>query len=293
MRKTYYREQKTICGESYDTASYLEVDIYPVSAKAHKKSSRAKKKDATKLSQQSYNDRRAKRYHVQLVNTNFKDGDFSLTCTYNDDHIPDTDDRAQADKDWSNYIKRIYRYCKKNGISRPKWIMATEYPTKQDDGSIKGRVHHHAIIEHTPGLAREMLEDLWCDRRGEAIGMCRCDRLKMEHGSAESLANYISKNKKCDRSWRQSRGLKKPKTPQPNDTKWSKKKLHEASTLYIDDKDYWAKMYPGYTLERAETRVTDQGHRHTTVIMYRQDDIKRFGAKRERLRDGVPSRRAG
>ena len=73
----YYREQKHICGKDYDTAPYMEVDLYPVSAKKHKASRRAKKKEASSLAQQTYNDNRAKRYHVQLVNANFGKGDSS------------------------------------------------------------------------------------------------------------------------------------------------------------------------------------------------------------------------
>ena len=95
----YYREQKHICGKDYDTAPYMEVDLYPVSAKKHKASRRAKKKEASSLAQQTYNDKRAKRYHVQLVNTNFGKGDFSWTGTYDDDHLPepgDTQERSAA-----------------------------------------------------------------------------------------------------------------------------------------------------------------------------------------------------
>lgn len=88
----YYREQKHICGKDYDTAPYMEVDLYPVSAKKHKASRRAKKKEASSLAQQTYNDKRAKRYHVQLVNTNFGKGDFSWTGTYDDDHLPEPGD---------------------------------------------------------------------------------------------------------------------------------------------------------------------------------------------------------
>ncbi len=269
-KSIYYREQKHICGKDYNTADYMEVDLYPVTPSQHEAGPRQKRKEATGLVQQQYNDKRAKRYMVQLVNTNFKQGDFSLTATYNDDHLPDPEDRERADKDWSNYIKRIYRYCDKHGIARPKWVMATEYSTRSDDGKVVGRHHHHAIIQHTKGLTRDILEELWCDKKGESIGMCRCDNLEVEHGSVESLVRYISKNKRCDRSWRQSRGLEKPKRPLPNDSKWSRRKLEEASTLYIDDKEYWAKKYPGYTLERVETTVSDTGMRHTLVILYRE-----------------------
>lgn len=50
----FYREQKHICGKDYDTAAYMEVDLYPVSAKKHKASRRAKKKEASSLAQQTY-----------------------------------------------------------------------------------------------------------------------------------------------------------------------------------------------------------------------------------------------
>lgn len=268
----YIREQKHICGRSIEDAGYMEVDLYPVSASKHKAGKRGKKKEATSLAQQAYNDKRAKRYHVQLVNTNFKKNDFSLTATYDDEHLPDPEDREKADKDWTNYMKRVYRWCDKNGVKRPRWIMATEYSTLQDDGTYKGRHHHHAIIERTDGLSRDILEDLWRDRKGDRLGLCKCDRLEMEHGSVESLVQYISKNKRCDRSWRQSRGLLKPITPRPNDTKWSAGKLEKASTFYIDDRNYWQSMYKGFILDRVETKISEAGYRHTVVIMYKDDN---------------------
>ena len=244
MKSIYYREQKHICGKSYATAPYMEVDLYPVTPKQHKASRRAKRKEASTLAQQTYNDNRAKRYHVQLVNANFGKGDFSWTGTYDDDHHPEPGATAKADPDLTNYIKRLYRWCDKNGVQRPKWVAATEYCTVQEDGTTCGRHHHHAIIQHTDGLTRDVLEQLWADKAGQ-IGFTRCEYLDVDHGSVESLVRYISKNKRCARSWRQSRGLEKPKTPPPNDTKWSRKKLDEASTLYIDDVAYWERKYPG------------------------------------------------
>ena len=270
MKSIYYREQKHICGKSYATALYMEVDLYPVTPKQHKASRRAKRKEASTLAQQTYNDNRAKRYHVQLVNANFGKGDFSWTGTYDDDHHPEPGDTAKADRNLTNYIKRLYRWCDKNGVQRPKWVAATEYCTVQEDGTACGRHHHHAIIQHIDGLTRDVLEQLWADKAGQ-IGFTRCEYLDVDHGSVESLVRYISKNKRCARSWRQSRGLEKPKTPPPNDTKWSRKKLDEASTLYIDDVAYWERKYPGYTLNRAETRVSNAGWRHTTVIMRRAE----------------------
>lgn len=270
MGRLYYREQRHICGKSYETAQYMEVDLYPVTVAQHRASVRAKRKEASSLAQQRYNENRAKRYHVQLVNTNFRKGDFSWTGTYDDDKLPAPEERDRVDRDFSNFVKRVYRWCDRHGVRRPKWVMATEYSTLQPDGSVLGRHHHHAIIEHTEGLSRDVLEQLWSDRRGQ-IGLTRCDYLDVDHGSVESLVRYISKNKRCQRSWRQSRGLEKPKTPRPNDSRWNRKKLEEASTLYIDDAAFWEHRYPGYTINRVETAVSEAGMRHTLVILRRAE----------------------
>ena len=64
MGKVYYREQKHICGRDYETAPYMEVDLYPVTYRQHKASRRAKRKEATTLAQQTYNDNRAKRWNL-------------------------------------------------------------------------------------------------------------------------------------------------------------------------------------------------------------------------------------
>lgn len=271
MKTTYYREQRHICGKDYDSAGYMEVDLYSVTKRQHQASRRAKRKEATSLAMQEYNDRRAKRYCVQLVNTNFTQNDYAWTGTYDDDHLPAPGDEKNVDRDWSNFIKRVYRWCDKHDVRRPLWMMVTEYTTKLEDGTTVGRHHHHAIIQHTDGLTRDVLEDLWRDSSGAPLGLARCERLHFEHGSVESLVLYMNKNKRCARHWRQSRGLEKPKTPRPNDSRWSRKAIEEASTLYIDDRAYWEKKYPGFTLGRVETRVSNSGQRHTLVILYRAD----------------------
>lgn len=189
----YYREQKHICGKDYATAGYMEVDLYPVTPKQHKASRRAKKKEACTLAQQTYNDNRSKRYHVQLVNANFGKGDFSWTGTYDDDHLPAPGDTKRADMDWTNYIKRVYRWCDKNGVERPKWVAATEYTTVMADGTICGRHHHHAIIQHTEGLTRDVLEELWSDKNGNSIGLI-FKSITFDNGSEFSAAEELERS---------------------------------------------------------------------------------------------------
>ena len=88
------REQKHICGESYSTAPYLEADIFEITEAQHKASARAKKELATSLVKDKHNQEAAKRYLVQLINTNFGPGDWSITQTYTDENLPAAGDLA-------------------------------------------------------------------------------------------------------------------------------------------------------------------------------------------------------
>ncbi len=67
-----------------------------------------------------------------------------------------------------------------------------------------------------------MIEKAWGDR-----GMARCEPLHFDHGYVVGLSKYIVKNVRCKRHWRQSRGLKPPKMPRPNDGKMSRGKLKD------------------------------------------------------------------
>lgn len=271
MAKNFYvREQKHICGADAQTAPYMEVDLFEITPAQHRANRRAKREMATSLVKQKYNEEMSRRYFVQLVNTNFKPGDYSLTLTYDDDNLPQAGDTERVDRDFSNFVKRIYRWCDKRGIARPAWVVVSEYCSIGEDGRPVGRHHNHAIMQKVEGLTRDDLEKLWCDRHGEKLGLTRCDPLDFDHGSIEGLARYITKNKRCKRKWRQSRGLKKPITPPPNDTKWSRKKLNDAAENCLEDAAYWEQKYPGYTLHRAARTVTGNGTNHLVVQLYRK-----------------------
>ena len=279
MNEIYYREQLHICGETKETAAYAEVDLYPVSLQKHRASIRAKKKEASTLAQMKYNEKMAKRKLVQLINTNFREKDFVLTLTFDNDHLPDPGDEERVDREWTNFMKRVCRYCDKAGVERPKkWIAIAEYTTINEDGTIVGRHHIHAILENVSGLTRDAIEKLWSDRNGNRIGTTHTERLQQDHGSAEALARYITKNKRCKRRWRQSRGLAQPITPRPNDTKWNAKKLGEASTLLIDDREFWTKQFPGWTFDRVVVMNEDvpPSQRHLIVILWRPELVPKW-----------------
>ena len=50
------------------------------------------------------------------------------------------------------------------------------------------------IIQHTEGLTRDVLEELW-SVNGKRIGLTRGEYLDVDHGSVEGLVRYIGKNK--------------------------------------------------------------------------------------------------
>jgi hypothetical protein len=133
-----------------------------------------------------------------------------------------------------------------------------------------GRHHHHVIMSHPAGLTREMVEKAWGKR-----GRSRCEPLEFDHNSIESLAKYITKNVRCKRHWRQSRGLKPPKMPRPNDGKMSRTRLKDVCENRLEDRDYWERMYPGYTLHRCECIITGNATRHLIVRLYRKPEQRR------------------
>ena len=259
------REQKFICGKDYDTAPAMQADFFWVSEAEHKASTRKKKELATSIAKEAYNLRKSGRYLGMLIDSNFVPGDFSITQTYDNDHQPEPGDLKRVDKDFSNFIKALYRLCDRRGIEHPKWVCVSEYCTVDPEtGEILGRHHNHVVMSHPEGLTRVMVESLW------SHGMTRCEPLHFDHNSVEGLAKYIVKNVRCKRHWRQSRGLNPPKMPRPNDGKMSRTKLDDVCRNHLEDREYWEKMYPGYTLDRCDCIVTGNSTPHLIVRMYRK-----------------------
>ena len=185
----------------------------------------------------------ARRYFCQLAYTNFGESDWAVTFTYDHNHQPAPGDFDQVDRDWTNFTRRLKRFCKKMGREASKWMQVAEYSVMDEDGKVTGRHHHHEPI------------DLTCS-------------------SFERLTTYMTKARARIRRWRQSQGLQKPKTPRPNDTRWSRKRFDEAFAL-PDDREYWEKKYPGYTLRECEQHITGNNTKHLIVKLKKKPDTRR------------------
>lgn len=240
MKRRYIREQKTVCGNEY-----MEIDLFPVTPAEHRASRRDKKQKASSLAMMNCNERNSRRYLVQLVATNFSRGEGALVLhlTYDDAYLPQT--WEQAERDVTNFVRRLNRRCRRHGKPKAKWIAVTEHQDEDPaDGVREVRYHHHMILQCE--LSLDEIKDAWCTGQGvwkERLGLAKADRAEFEHGTLEAFCQYITKYPKRKRRWRQSQGLKKPECRQPNDTRYSARKLDEVARERVDDREFWERRY--------------------------------------------------
>lgn len=257
----HVREQRHICGERYQ-----EIDIYSISERQYRRSSREKKREASRPAQENLNDKNSIRHLTQLLNTNFCKDDMHITLTYSEDHLPESEEAAE--KQWERWMRRVRDLCKKKELPPPKYISVTESSRNEDEKETV-RVHHHTVI--SCGLDRDELESLWTDRDGSRLGWTNADRLQPAHGSLEAMAKYITKSKKHKRRWRQSRNLKQPVRPAPNDTKYTARKVERIAKERIGDREFWEKQYQGWKFGTARAAYDDFNGWHITVAMYKEE----------------------
>lgn len=242
MKKQYIREQKHICGANEKAASYMEVDIVPVTAREHRASTRSKLRKASSIVQNDLNGKNARRHFIQLAHTNFTEDDFVVHLTYNDDNLPGSEE--EAERCLANFIRRLNNRRRQLGLPPCKYLGVNER-------SAKGRYHHHYLMDGL--LPGKEIKKLWSTGRGkntQRIGLVRIDTLDFEgaNGSIVGLCEYMLKDPLGRRRWRQSTGLMPPKRPRPNDTKYTQAKLAKLAKERVDDLSYWRQKYPGWEL---------------------------------------------
>jgi len=244
---SYIREKKIYCGKNY-----MEVDIYSYTNNQHRrvKGKRSKKKKESLPAQRNLNDRNARRKLVQLGETNFGRNDISLTLTYSDDMLPDSIEGAE--KEVENYIRRVRRRRKKEGLEDLKYILVTSYREEgPEDNKVPVRIHHHILMNK--GLDRDIVEDLWRKRRragekeGKPIGFANADRIQPDRNNGiAALLTYLAKNPSGKRRWTCSQNLIRPES-RTNDHKYSRRKVARMAMEPLDI-DYWERQYPGWTI---------------------------------------------
>lgn len=173
--------------------------------------------------QKDINLRNTKKQVDRLVNTNFTRKDYFLTHTYGKGTSAD-----QAEKELTNYYRRLNYRCAKLGLPKIKYICITECKGK--------RLHHHMVLKC--GLPLETIIDTWGKGRTQ-IG-------KLD-GSADyrGLSNYITKDMDLDapenkKRYKASRNLDKPIVVKKEVKRFIKDWKPPKGYRYIQHPDYVA-----------------------------------------------------
>lgn len=245
--KSFVREKKIYCGEYY-----REVDIYAytdMQKTASKRGKRSKKVRESEPKQKNLNEQNARRYFIQTANLNFNgDSDaLHISATYSTKYLPETVE--QAEKEVSNYLRRVQYHREKKGLPPLKYMLVTSYNTGKD-GEKPIRIHHHILMNG--GLDRDEVEELWRKRKrkgqkkGDRIGFCNADRLQQEESGISALCNYLVKQGAGKKRWTSSHNLKRPYS-RTNDGRWKRKQL-ERIAKERPGREFWEKKYPGWIL---------------------------------------------
>ena len=125
------REKNIISGAMYEAEFY---PIFPNGRRIPTSGRKAKSRPSSK-EQANLNDKNARKKIVRLVNANFGKGDIVVHGTYRDDEMPSCE--AECRKHIQNYIRRIKRYRKKEGLPEMKYIYVIEAKVSKKTGLVR------------------------------------------------------------------------------------------------------------------------------------------------------------
>ena len=221
-----------IRAKTYITGNYMEVEVFnlPSNKKPFK---RQRKKRESTPAQKNLNDKKSQRYLVRLVHNNFTEKDLYLDLTYDKESIPDS--KEEILKDVRNYIKRLQRYRKKNGLSKLKYIYVI---SNCDQLGNKVRYHVHMIIND---MDRDVAEQKW------GKGRANTDRMQFNETGVVGKTLYMARQAKGNRSWNCSINLKKPEAI-ISDHKISHRQLEHMANM-PDDRIFIEKIINGKKYE--------------------------------------------
>lgn len=271
--KTVQRERRYVCGQTKQNAVYQEIEIYTVGT--DQKSRQREKQKVTPVPFRGknpehwdgHNAKRARKWFIRLLNTNFTEADTHTSLTYSDEFLPKTEE--EADRDISNFLRRLRTKCKARGLPAPEAITVTEHQDADPDtGQKTVRFHHHVILKCQ--LTRDEIEGCWV-RKKKRMGTTNADRLQMDKSSLEALANYLMKYPKRKHRWRRTRGIRDPILPTPNDSKYTRRGIERIAKdpTKLHSPEFWEKKYPGWKLKEAQAEYNDYWGWSISLKMHR------------------------
>ena len=248
------REKNIISGMMY------EAEFYPVFKNGRRVPSRGKRENPSSPEQVNLNDKNARKKLIRLVNANFGKNDIVVHGTYKDAEMPASEKECR--RDIQNYIRRVKRYRKKNGLPEMKYVYVIESKVSKKTGLVK--YHFHMIMNK---MDRDVAEEMW--PHGDWVN---ADRLQPNEKGCEALAKYLIKKPEGSKRWAQSKNLKKPRVSKPKDNRISHRYLKTLCTERVDDREYWEKRYKGYRFVEATAQYNSfNGYWYLSVVMYKKD----------------------
>ena len=256
------REKVIHCG-----SDFIAPEIFPYSTTRQQtaRGKRGKKQKISEPKQKNLNDKRAKRYFIQLANANFGKNDLAVHLSYAPEHLPGTYEEAHEIA--VAYLRRIAYRREKLGLPALKYLLITQIGRNKDGTH---RIHHHILMNG--GLGRDEVEEMWWKVKGtksrEAVmyGWANADRLKPNKKGISQMAGYMVQDSLGKKHWTQSQNLEKPWSYNPNDNKYTRRQLEKIAKSPEDSEEYrnfWERQYRGWSgkdweLVESERRYNEQ-----------------------------------
>lgn len=272
----------------------LNTDFYPCFENGKKMPTQPKVQGSTEA-QKKYNENKAQKEAVYIINENFDEFDHIGHLTYAPEYAPQSEEEAR--RDMINALRRIKRMRerelkktiaaldalpdvdalaeqrkrlekKRDKLSAPfKYMYVLEKVTYQR-GQFKGKDNWHFHIFMTGGLERSQVEALW--KKGVRSNV---DQFQPDRFGPEAMAKYMAKDPQGTKRFVCSRNMSRTyKQPKIKDARFSAGHLAKLAQERCDDTDYWEKKYKGYRFLRAFPRFNEYNcHWYLTVVMYAGD----------------------
>lgn len=276
------RERRYICGRNRSAAQYQEVEIYQLptdamSKERDKEHARPPAFRGTPKAQADHNAKNARRWFHRLAVSNFTEKDLHVTLTYAPENRPASAEEAW--RDFRNWLRHLRDACRAAGLPKPECLAVMEWQEADPDTGQAAVVPHFHVLLRC-GLDRDTIEGCW-HRKGARLGLANADRLKLDKGSLEALANYMLKYPKRKHRYFRSRGIVNPVMPPPRDGRYTRRQVARiaADATRLNDAAYWARKYPGWQLIEASAQYNDFLGWSISLKLYR-----RRGGERETRR---------
>lgn len=273
------RERRYICGRNRRAAQYQEVEIYQLPTEAmgrerDKEHARPPAFRGTPKAQADHNAKNARRWFHRLAVSNFTEKDLHVTLTYAPENRPASAEEAW--RDFRNWLRHLRDACRAAGLPKPECLAVMEWQEADPDTGQAAVVPHFHVLLRC-GLDRDTIEGCW-HRKGTRLGLANADRLKLDKGSLEALANYMLKYPKRKHRYFRSRGIVNPVMPPPRDGRYTRHQVARiaADATRLNDAAYWARKYPGWQLIEASAQYNDFLGWSISLKLYR-----RRGGERE------------